>query len=505
MHNATEFLSPKKISRYQGRKQREKATLNISRRGIRNGALIAAARSGAYNDNTIDAYNVQLWAMESLAILTENMIYGQLVHKDYSQMIAAYGNVVNTRKPSEFVAKRKTNNDQVTVQNASATNVPVKLDQQVHVSFLIRDGEESIAFKDLVAEYLRPAMIAKARFIDQILAGQVYQFIDNRSGRLGGMDETNGKKYLLDTRTEMNTNKTPIGGRRLVLGTAAEATLLDIEAFTDAQRVGDDGTALREAALGRKLGFDLLMDQNTPYITPMSGLTAGAINNAGGYAAGATTFTVDGFSAAITVGRWFTVAGDDTPMRVVSTTGGATPTVIVGTNGLSRVVADNAVVTLAPRGTTTAAYTYDSTTGLGYAKEIGYTGLSVTPQVGQGVSFGASATSPVYSIIQVDSGNSTIVLDRPIEASIGSGDAVNLMPAGGYNFAFTRNAVALVSRPMVQPRMGTGAWSTVMDFNGIAIRVTITYEGRDQGHLVTIDLLCGVKKLDTALGAVMLS
>lgn len=487
------------------RHKRSNTTLNISRRAIRNGALIGAARSGVYNDNSVDAFNVQLWAMESLAILTENMVYGSLVHRDFSNEIAAYGNVVNTRKPSEFVAKRKTNNDQVTVQNANATNIPVKLDQQVHVSFLIRDGEESIAFQDLVAEFLRPAMIAQARFIDQIIAGQVYQFVGNRAGRLGAMDETNGKKFLLDTRTEMNTNKTPIAGRRLVLGTAAEATLLDIEQFTDAQRVGDDGTALREAALGRKLGFDLLMDQNTPYITAMSGLTAGAINLTGGYSPGATSFTVDGFSAAITVGRWFTIAGDDTPMRVVSTTGGATPTAIVGTDGIQRAVADNAVVTLCPKGTVSGTYSYDSATGMGYAKEITYANLSVTPQVGQGVSFGTSSTSAVYSIIQVNSGSSTIVLDRPIEASLADGDALNLMPAGGYNFAFTRNAVSLVSRPMVQPRTGTGAWSTVMNFGGIALRVTITYEGRDQGHLVTIDLLCGIKKLDDGLGAVMLS
>ena len=38
----------------------------------------------------------------------------------------------------------------------------------------------------------------------------------------------------------------------------------------------------------------------------------------------------------------------------------------------------------------------------------------------------------------------------------------------------------------------------------MAMRVTITYDGVKQGHLVTVDLLCGIGVLDSNLGAVML-
>lgn len=471
-------------------------TLNISRKGIRRGALLG---SNVYRDNTLEAFNVQLWAREGLALLTENMVLGQLVHRDFESTIASYGDVVNVHKSGQFKAKRKTNADSVTVQNAVATNIPVRLNQHLHVSYLIKDGEESVAFTSIIDEFLRPAMAAQARGIDQILSAQVYQFMGNSAGRLGKLDSTNAKDYVLAARQIMNTNKAYDSDRRLVLTPATETALLTLEQFTDASRVGDDGSALRNASLGRKLGFDMLMAQNQPLVGPQTTVN-GAINNAAGYPAGATTFTVDGLIAAITAGTWFTVAGDDTPLQVASTTGGATPTAIVATTGLKRAVADNAVISLYPTGTASATYTYDSTTQLGYAKEITIAGLSAAPQVGQLVTFGSSPIA--YGILEVN-GMVGIVLDRPLEATVASGATVNLGPSGSFNFPFHRDALTLVTRPLAQPRAGTGALSAVMDYMGLSLRVTITYDGNKQGHLVTVDILAGVKVLEKDLGAVL--
>ena len=46
-----------------------------------------------------------------------------------------------TRRPGEFVSYRKWVTDDVTVQDSTATDVVVPLNQHLHVSFLIRDGE----------------------------------------------------------------------------------------------------------------------------------------------------------------------------------------------------------------------------------------------------------------------------------------------------------------------------------------------------------------------------
>jgi hypothetical protein len=46
--------------------------------------------------------------------------------------------------------------------------------------------------------------------------------------------------------------------------------------------------------------------------------------------------------------------------------------------------------------------------------------------------------------------------------------------------------------------------SSVINVNGLSMRATITYDGRAQGHLVTLDMLLGLAVLDIHLGAVLL-
>jgi hypothetical protein len=452
-----------------------------------------------YYDNVLDAYVPQLWAQEGLAILEENLVIGKLVHRDFSPQIAAYGDTVNTRKPGEFVAIRKTDADNVTVQNATATNIPVKLDQDLHVSFMLKDGEESKSFQELSQVYLRPAVFAIARAIDQIIAGQAIRFRRYSAGGLNTLTKTNAGDYLIDTRTRMNLNRViDDDNRQLILTTVSEGILLKDTQFTDASRVGDNGTALREASLGRKFGYNIFMAQNTPYVRTGNTTVTGAINAAGGYQAGTSTFTVDGLAAAIAAGTWFTIAGDDTPLQVVSTVGAGTPTSITSYYPTTNPVTDNAIITLYTPGAVNNAGGYLA----GYAKEITVDGFTVAPQVGQPITFG-SDNADVYTIIAVN-GLVGVTLDRPLAAGIADNATANIGPAGSYNFAFHRNAIAFVSRPLAIPREGMGVLSANIDFNDLSMRVSLTYDGRAQGTLVTIDMLAGVAQLEPLNGVLFL-
>ena len=98
-------------------------------------------------ENNLDAYIPELWAQEGLAILEENMVMANLVHRDFENEIAKFGDVVNTRKPGEFRIRRKTDGTTLVQQDATATNVPVPLDQWFYESFVIRDGEGSKSFQ----------------------------------------------------------------------------------------------------------------------------------------------------------------------------------------------------------------------------------------------------------------------------------------------------------------------------------------------------------------------
>lgn len=442
------------------------------------------------NDN--DAFVPEIWAQESLMVLENNMLAANLVHRDFQNEIASYGDIVNTRRPGNFTAARKGNADDVTDQDASATNVAVPLNQHLHTTFIIKDQEASKSMKDLVTEYLHPAAISLAQQADRIVLGQTYQFLANSVGALG---TTISKTTVIAAREKLNTLKCPqgVGQRNLLVSPNMEGALLGISEFTQAQAIGDDGTALKEGSMGRKFGFDLFMDQNVPSVISASTTVTGAINLTAGYAAGTTVLVVNGFSAAIANGSWMTING--LPYRITATSGGSTPIGITIAGGLLAPVLNSAVITVyAPALVNLVA---------GYAanwyKPIVYN--TITPI--RGGQLVGDASGNLYSAIDgTDATN--LVTDRPLDAPLANGAVLGLGPTGEYGLAFHRNAIAFVTRPLATPRKGTGALSSVASYNGLGLRVTITYDGKAQGHRVTLDMLCGVKTLDTNLGCVVL-
>lgn len=471
--------------------------------------------------NTVTPFQPELWANESLAILEENMVMANLVHRDFENEVAKYGSIVHTRKPGKFKAIRKAPADNVTVQDATSTDVMVPMNQHVHTSFTILDSEQSKSFKDLVETFLQPAMLAQATYIDQLVLGQYHRFLRNTYGSLGALTGSNARTNVLGTRQVMNQNKAYMDGRKLILTPASETSLLDLDLTTAAYAVGDGGEALRKAYLGQKFGFDTFMCQNAPYITAGAVTLAGTISNSGGYNIGAVTLTVTGFTGAVGTGDWVTIAGEMYPHRILShteTLGNTTQ--IVLNEALVKAVANGAAVTAYVSGATVTNGPYTAGIGalsgglppsIGHSKTITLGSLTVAPQVGQMVTFGVATSggalsSPIYTIMDQVGGVTTasITLDRPLEAALATSDVVHLGPPGAFNLAFHRNALALVVRPLNTPQPGAGALSAVVSYKGLSIRVTIQYQGTSQGHLVTIDMLCGIALLDADLGAIML-
>ena len=443
--------------------------------------------------NNHDALIPELWAMEGLEILEESMVIGGLINRDYSKEVKSSGDVVNVHRPNEYQVKRKVDDDEVTIQDSSVTNIQVPLNQHLHTSFLIKDGEETKSFKDLVNLHLSPAMLSIAQGIDKIVGGQGYRFRGNAaSGTLtgngsgNGLDGTNGKGSIVKLRKALNDVKVPQNGRNVVLTTDSEANLLQEELFVSAEKRGDQGTALHDASLGHIYGMDFWMAQNTPEIVAATEVHTDTVN--GAHTKGDTTVAVTEVAGVLVAGQYIVIEG--VPYRVASYN--ATTDVATLETGLVADVADAAVI---------YKYTQDGVDGAQAANYAKYITVDdgTNFQVGQLVSFGTAADE--YAVIEV-LGN-TILLDRPLAAAIADNEVINIGPNGSFNFAFTKNAVALVSRPLAKPREKAGALSAVRDNRGIGLRVVITYDGKAQGHLVTLDLLCGVAVLDENLGGVM--
>lgn len=454
------------------------------------------------NDNA--AMVPEIWTNMGLAILEENMVMASLVHRDFSPEVARFGDVVNTRRPGQFKLRRKSDTDLVEGQDAITNNVRVPLDQWFYQHFTIYDGEASKSFQDLIDTHLLPAMQAMARSIDRALLGRVHDYLVNKVGKLEGLSGANARDTILDAREKMNVNKAFFNGRHLVVSPNSETQLLKAnnDLFLAANKKGDEGTALREASLGRLLGFDFWMDQNVPATREVDlDVEVDWVTTAAYDKGDAGPINIDGGATAPVVGEYVVIDGDNQPTAATVVAAGAGSDYDVTLDAdLTDDVASGAKVTIYKACQTVAAYTADRN------KEIVVTGFTTAPLVGQIVAIGTGASRRVYTVIEseADGGNQKLLLDRPLELDVASGADVFPGPGGSYNLAFHREALTLVSRPLALPAADLGVRSSVGVHNDVSMRVAMQYDIKAQGTVVTLDMLCGTQVLDTDLACVML-
>lgn len=196
-------------------------------------------------------------AREALMVLRNNAVMANLVHRDYSDEFAAVGDTITVRKPATFEAKEYTNS--ITLQDATEGSVAVKLDKHLDVSFAVTSKEMTLDINDFSEQLLKPAMQAFADKVDAYLLG-LASGVTNQVTYAPATDNIRNK--VVDARKYLTAAAAPLTDRRFVYGSDIEADLLKTDLFLAADKVGDEGTALREASLGRKLGLDFYTDQN---------------------------------------------------------------------------------------------------------------------------------------------------------------------------------------------------------------------------------------------------
>jgi hypothetical protein len=202
------------------------------------------------------------------------------------------------------------------------------------------------------------------------------------------------------------------------------------------------------------------------------------------------------------------IEGEGKPHVVSSATDDGTNTsVVVLVSGLVAAAVDTNEIVVWKKCDVDGAFSSGYSKGI--ALDLSDAVMTEPPQVGQLLAFGVGASRHVYTIIAIavdpdDATRHLAWLDRPLEASLSNNAVAYPGPSGSFNFAFHRNALALVTRPLALPNTSLGVRSAVGSYNDVAMRISMQYDISAQGTIVTADLLCGVAKLDANLGCIML-
>jgi len=450
----------------------------IAKRGVR-------TPLGVDPENDLSAWDVTLWAREVLEIIDENMLAQYAVNRDFEPQMQQFGETINARLRGDFKSRRKGEYDDVEIQKLTGTTIPLVLNQLAHVSFRVTDWSKTKTFADITSEYLEPAALALVKGINRTILGMAPFFISRNGGKLGGLTPENARTEILTLEAALQTDQ-DWGPAPCFIDTETRSILLDIEDFTSAEKIGDDGTAIRNASLGRKLGFDWLKTSNGAGQRLRLPDNTTAINLAAGYAKGTTVVAVDD-GTQLAVGEMANIGGK--PYRVTAI---ATNDVTIAP-GLYEFVADDTAVTSA------SLTAIDGAQVTGHTKAIA---LDATAYVGDILNIEhTDATIGTYTVVDVD--GSDVWLDRPLDKAIADAAAVAFWPMGSYNLALEPDAIMMASRPLPAVPPETGAKSVTVNYDGMTVRITMSYEGRGQAMLVTMDILYGLKVLREEKGGVL--
>lgn len=194
-------------------------------------------------------------AREALMVLRNNAVMANLVHRDYSsEFVAGVGDTITIRKPAAFEAKEF--NGSIDVQDATETGVSVKMDKHIDVSFAVTTKQLTMDIEDFSKQLLVPAMQAIADKVDRLLLALKADITQS----VPATDSI--QNDVIDARAYLTKAAAPLTDRRFVYGSEVETKLLKTDLFISAEKVGDEGTALRTASLGTKYGMDFYVDQN---------------------------------------------------------------------------------------------------------------------------------------------------------------------------------------------------------------------------------------------------
>ena len=211
-------------------------------------------------------------ARSTIAALRYLSVLPRTVRQDFSQeFVAGRGRTVDIKidpvsagTARTYTDANRSARDAIVFDDLTETTVPVTMDSQVYKAIRLPDDFATFTLESLEQEVLRPQAISVADGIATPLVAK-FNGLTNApttgAGKVPALlaDGSNAMAVLIAMRGVMNSRNVPFTDRFLALTPAAEAAFLSLPQFQKVNESGSDGV-LREAELGRLMGFNILVD-----------------------------------------------------------------------------------------------------------------------------------------------------------------------------------------------------------------------------------------------------
>lgn len=231
---------------------------------------------------------LQTIARQALPRLIENLVFPNLIHKDFSNTFSDLGDTIQVRKPTVLTAADFDESAGVNYQDMKEESVLVKLDKLATVDVKASAVETAVNIDDLNRVFIEPAAAALAEKINAeglALAKEIPYAV----GTAGTTPDS--LAAFAEARKMLNINKVPTATRYGIWDPEADAKFTQIPAIVNAEKSGDTA-ALREGSIGRIMGIDNYMAQSVAKVETTAAGTSIKLSAAA--AVGATTVSLTG-------------------------------------------------------------------------------------------------------------------------------------------------------------------------------------------------------------------
>lgn len=217
--------------------------------------------------------SVKQIARETLARLSDNLVFPNLIYRDTGDMrTVKKGDVVLVKRPVRLEAKEFSSTDGIQTQDLVEEAVEVKLDKIASVDVELSAVESACDMDSLTKLFLEPAAAALAQKINAD-GLQLYRDVRVNTGIAG--TPPNSLATFANSSLLLDNAKAPTDYRYAVWDPRATAQLKQISAVVSAEACGSS-KALRTGNIGKIFGLENYMSQAVAYHE------AGTLSNVGG-------------------------------------------------------------------------------------------------------------------------------------------------------------------------------------------------------------------------------
>lgn len=276
--------------------------------------------------NVLDAAIPKILA-GGLDVLRKRTAMPSLIRRDFDDEAAQRGDTIDVwDRETPDVHDVSPSNTPPASGDTTLDKTQITLDNWKAADFYMTDKD----LVEVVQNGVVPDQVAMAakKLAEQINADvfSTYTRVGNYVGSAGSAPfdpgDTPGYADASAARRVLNQEEVPLSDRRMVISPEAEENAINLTEFADSS-FADDDSVIIEGDLGAKLGFDWVMDQQTPVHTvgSISGTTVDGAHTAGIQQHTVTLATTGSIS--LNAGDIINFAGDTTNYAVTADLSGA--------------------------------------------------------------------------------------------------------------------------------------------------------------------------------------